>query len=54
MTIKIFFDDLTDTKQKEILDALGDNGNYDLYPIASIEVELNNSEESTPRSPPDE
>lgn len=39
MTIEIFLDDLTETKQKEILDALGDNGNYDVCPIAVVEVE---------------
>lgn len=51
MTIEIFFDDLTEAKQKEILDTLGDNGNYDVFPIASFEVEPNNSEGSIPRPP---
>ena len=36
--IEIYWDDLTESKQKEILDALGDNGNYDLFPVATIEV----------------
>ena len=36
--IEIYWDDLTESKQKEILDALGDNGNYDVFPIATIEV----------------
>jgi len=26
-------------KQQELLNALGDNGNYDVFPIATIEVE---------------
>ncbi len=37
--IEIYWDDLTKEKQKEILDKLGDNGNYDVYPISSIEFE---------------
>lgn len=36
--IEIYWDDLTESKQKEILDALGDNGNYDVFPIATIEA----------------
>ena len=38
-TIEIYWDDLTESKQKEILDAFGDNGNYDVFPIATIETE---------------
>lgn len=38
-TIEIYFDDLTEEKQKEILGALGDNGNYDLFPLASLGYE---------------
>lgn len=37
--IEIYWDDLTESKQKEILDLLGDNGNYDVFPIATIEAE---------------
>lgn len=38
-TIEIYWDDLTESKQNEILEALGDNGNYDVFPIATIETE---------------
>lgn len=38
MTIEIYWDDLTAEKQQEILDALGENGNYDVFPIATIEI----------------
>ena len=38
-TIEIYWDDLTESKQKEILETLGDNGNYDVFPIATIETE---------------
>lgn len=38
-TIEIYWDDLTESKQKEIMDMLGDNGNYDVFPIATIETE---------------
>ena len=39
MTIEIYWKDLTREKQQELLNALGDNGNYDVFPIATIEVE---------------
>jgi len=39
MTIEIYWNDLTREKQLELLNALGDNGNYDVFPIAIIEVE---------------
>lgn len=44
-TIKIFFDDLTEEKQKEILDTLGDNGNYDVFSLASLEYEESETQE---------
>ena len=37
--IEIYFGDLTPEKQQEILDALGNNGNYDVFPIAIITIE---------------
>ncbi len=37
--IEIYWDDLTESKQKEILSLLGDNGNYDVFPIAVIETQ---------------
>ena len=37
--IEIYFGDLTPEKQQEILDALGDNGNYDVFPLATIFVD---------------
>ena len=39
MTIKIYLKDLTPEKQAEVLNALGDSGNYDVFPIAMIETE---------------
>lgn len=47
-TIEIYFDDLTEEKQKEILDTLGDNGNYDLFPLASLEYEESETQELQP------
>lgn len=38
-TIEIYWQDLTAEKQAEILEMLGENGNYDVFPIATIEVE---------------
>ena len=37
--IEIYWDDLKPEKQQEILEALGDNGNYDVFPIAVLEFE---------------
>lgn len=30
---------MTEEKQQEIIDCLGDNGNYDVFPIAQIDVD---------------
>lgn len=37
-TIPIYWDDLTPQKRAEIYEALGDNGNYDVFPLAEIVV----------------
>ena len=37
--IEILFTDLTEEKQQEILDAFGDNQNWDVVPITMIEVD---------------
>ena len=34
--IEIYFSDLTKQKQDEIVEAFGDNGNFDVYPIATL------------------
>ncbi|MEG1550884.1 MAG: hypothetical protein RR355_01295 [Oscillospiraceae bacterium] len=36
--IEIFWEDLTPKKQQEIIDAFGDNCNYDVFPIAEIPI----------------
>ena len=40
--IEIYWNDLTPAKQKEILEKLGDNGNWDVIPLVVIEVEEEN------------
>lgn len=37
--IQIFWQDLTQEKQEEILDKLGENGNWDVFPIVEIPEE---------------
>lgn len=37
--IEIYWQDLTPTKQAEILEKLGHNGNWDVIPITIIETE---------------
>ena len=38
MAIFMAQNDLTPEKQKELFEALGDNGNYDVHPLAEITV----------------
>ena len=38
-TIEIYWSDLSLSKQKEIFEQLGDNGNYDIFPLTIIEYE---------------
>ena len=37
-SIPIFWDDLTWQKQMELREALGGNGNYDVFPLAEVPV----------------
>ena len=36
--VDIFWDDLSKETQTELLKHMGDNGNYDVYPIVSINI----------------
>ena len=36
--IEIYWQDLTQAKQGEILQVFGENGNWDVFPIATIDV----------------
>ena len=39
-TVEIYWNDLTSEKQQEILEALGgEDGNYDVFPIVTLEFE---------------
>ncbi len=46
-SIDIYFDDLSPQKQGEILRLLGENGNYDVFPLASIPVDQAEEQEMT-------
>lgn len=37
--IEIYWSDLTPNKQKEIIETIGDNNNWDVFPIATVDVE---------------
>ena len=39
MQIQIYWEDLTEEKQNELLEVLGDNNNYDIFPIATIVID---------------
>lgn len=49
-SIEIYLYDLTEKKQREILDALGNNGNYDVFPIAVIPVGEDNPDSETEKA----
>ena len=38
--IEIYWDDLTKAKQDEIIEVFGDNCNYDISPMATIDAYL--------------
>ena len=38
MKIEIYWSDLTEEKQQELLNLLGDNQNWDVFPIVEIEI----------------
>ena len=38
-TIEIYWQDLSEKKQKELLQMLGDNRNWDVFPLATIDIE---------------
>lgn len=39
-TVEIYWNDLTSEKQQELFEALGgEDGNYDVFPIATLEFE---------------
>ena len=39
MKIEIYWNDLTPEKQAELLDLLGDNNNWNVFPIRTFEIE---------------
>ena len=41
MIIEIYLNDLKEEVQKEIIEALGGIGNYDVFPLAAIEINEN-------------
>lgn len=39
ITIEFYWNDLTEKKQKEIIELIGDNNNWDVFPIATLDIE---------------
>ena len=37
--ISLYWDDLSASAKERLTDILGDNGNYDVFPLAEIEIE---------------
>jgi hypothetical protein len=44
----ILWDDLSVEAQTELLDLMGDNGNYDVFPLTSINISRNDGESVAP------
>ena len=48
-TIEIYFADLTEQKQKELLNAVGEQSpealNWDIYPVTSVDFEVDQEQE---------
>ena len=42
--VQLFWDDLSASANEELLRMLGDNGNYDVFPIAQLEFEEDEDE----------
>ena len=45
MKIEFYWQDLTEKKQKEILDTLGENYNWDTFPFCELEIDDEDSVE---------
>lgn len=46
-TLEIYFDDLSENAQKEFIKIYGDNGNYDITPLAKIPISDSDDEHSS-------
>ena len=44
MEYEIYWNNLNKETQKELLELMGDNGNYDVVPIATIPIEMEREE----------
>lgn len=42
--VLLFWDDLSESAKEKLLKLLGDNGNYDIFPIAQLEFEEDEDE----------
>lgn len=50
ITIEFYWNDLTEKKQKEIIDLIGDNNNWDVFPIATLDIEEDVDNDYDPRA----
>ena len=39
-TVEIYFQDLTEEKQQEIIEVFGDNNNWDVFPIIELSTDF--------------
>jgi len=46
ITIEFYWNDLTEKKQKEIIELIGDNNNWDVFPITTLDIEEDADDEN--------
>ena len=49
--IQLFWDDLSSSAKERLLELLGDNGNYDMFPLAELVFENDETREETEECP---
>ena len=52
MDYEIYWDDLKPETQKELLELMGDNGNFDVIPIATFSIDETEMVSETPQTSP--
>lgn len=43
--MEIYIDDLSDEVKQDLIKSLGDNSNFDVFPLATIPIEIENNPE---------
>ena len=49
--IQLVWDDLSSSAKERLLELFGDNGNYDVFPLAELVIENNETREENEKCP---